>query len=418
MVKLLIKHIFSAIAVFLYFSCTPLIASPPQSKSPEIPLMDNNDVSIDSVKGSVDIVDIFDKKLNITLRHDTAMEKTNGPFLSVLPAVGYALQSGLTGTVVANISFFTDNKHNKFSHIYLNGNISQYQQYWFSFNNSVFIDKLKLHLMGDNRYYNFPTKTYGLGSNSSPNNPMDIDYSYIRIYQVFCREAFKNIFVGLGYGLDHHWNIKASLLANTISEEFEKLEPNNHSTSSGFIMNIMFDSRRNAANPQNGSYIHVQYRPNLTILESDKNWQSMRIDIRHYIKFPASSKNFIGLWSYNDITLSGEPPYLDLPSVGWDDYSNTGRGYVPGRYRDRNLFYFESEYRFSLTRNGLLGGVVFGNAETLLQKIPSNIQKIIPGYGIGLRVKVNKYSNTNLAIDYGFGTGGSHGFFFNLGEVF
>ena len=77
-----------------------------------------------------------------------------------------------------------------------------------------------------------------------------------------------------------------------------------------------------------------------------------------------------------------------------------------------------SEYRISLTRNGLLGGVVFANAESVLRKISANIRTIIPGEGLGLRVKVNKYSNTNLAVDYGFGVGGSHGLFFNLGEVF
>ena len=39
-------------------------------------------------------------------------------------------------------------------------------------------------------------------------------------------------------------------------------------------------------------------------------------------------------------------------------------------------------------------------------------------YGFGIRIKVNKVSNTNIAIDYGFGLDGSHGFFVNLGELF
>jgi len=43
---------------------------------------------------------------------------------------------------------------------------------------------------------------------------------------------------------------------------------------------------------------------------------------------------------------------------------------------------------------------------------------ISPGYGAGLRIKLNKFSRTNVAIDYGFGAGGSRGFFVNLGEVF
>ncbi|NBO50515.1 MAG: hypothetical protein EBU80_12515, partial [Chitinophagia bacterium] len=43
---------------------------------------------------------------------------------------------------------------------------------------------------------------------------------------------------------------------------------------------------------------------------------------------------------------------------------------------------------------------------------------IIPGYGIGLRIKVNKHSDANICIDYGFGKNGSRGFAVNLGEIF
>ena len=46
------------------------------------------------------------------------------------------------------------------------------------------------------------------------------------------------------------------------------------------------------------------------------------------------------------------------------------------------------------------------------------IQGVVPGYGAGLRVKFNKHSNTSVALDYGFGQGGSRGLFMNLGEVF
>jgi hypothetical protein len=42
----------------------------------------------------------------------------------------------------------------------------------------------------------------------------------------------------------------------------------------------------------------------------------------------------------------------------------------------------------------------------------------VPAGGIGLRIKVNKKSATNLAIDYGIGINGSRGFFVNLGESF
>ncbi|WP_332369508.1 hypothetical protein [Spirosoma telluris] len=43
---------------------------------------------------------------------------------------------------------------------------------------------------------------------------------------------------------------------------------------------------------------------------------------------------------------------------------------------------------------------------------------MVPAVGGGIRIKMNKISRTNLSVDYGFGMDGSHGLFFNLGEVF
>ena len=45
-------------------------------------------------------------------------------------------------------------------------------------------------------------------------------------------------------------------------------------------------------------------------------------------------------------------------------------------------------------------------------------QNVLPGYGFGIRIKANKRSNVNLAIDYGFGLGGSQGLAFNVSEIF
>jgi hypothetical protein len=116
--------------------------------------------------------------------------------------------------------------------------------------------------------------------------------------------------------------------------------------------------------------------------------------------------------------LNGNPPYLDLPSTGWDTYSNTGRGYIQGRYRSKNMVYLETEYRFKISKNGLFGGVIFANVQSFSDWPSNSFQSIAPAAGIGLRTKFNKYSRTNIAIDYGFGQNGSQGIFVNLGEVF
>ena len=291
-------------------------------------------------------------------------------------------------------------------------------QYLLSCNSNIIFNKLKLHLSGAARYYNSPTNIYGIGDNVYLADVQSIDFSYLRVYQIAYRELVPHLFAGLGYNLDYHWGIKANLAPGKVSKEFERLQKGSSSVSSAISFNLQFDNRKNAINPQNGTYVDMQYRPNLTLFGSTQNWHSLLIDIRHYIQLPAAPHSILAFWGYSNITLAGTPPYLDMPSIGWDDCSNTGRGYSPGRFTGRNLVYFESEYRFPLTSNGLLGGVVFGNAGSIIKNLSDNLHTITPGGGAGLRIKIDKYSNTNAAFDFGFGFGGSWSFSFGFGEAF
>ena len=138
---------------------------------------------------------------------------------------------------------------------------------------------------------------------------------------------------------------------------------------------------------------------------------------RKYFKF-GQSKNILAFWSYNWFIFNGNAPYLDLPSTGWDSYSNVGRGYIQSRLKGANLVYLEAEYRFRITHNGLLGGVLFSNAQSVSNWPNNKFDVIYPSIGTGIRIKLNKHSGTNLAIDYGIGIKGSRGLFVNLGEVF
>ncbi len=110
--------------------------------------------------------------------------------------------------------------------------------------------------------------------------------------------------------------------------------------------------------------------------------------------------------------------YLNLAATGGDMYNNSGRGYAVGRFRGRNELYLEGEYRFGITRNGLLGAVIFANGESFSELKSNAFETMAPAAGTGIRIKLNKHSNSNICIDYGVGTGGSRGFFVNLGEVF
>jgi hypothetical protein len=111
-------------------------------------------------------------------------------------------------------------------------------------------------------------------------------------------------------------------------------------------------------------------------------------------------------------------PYLALPSVGWDTYNRSGRGYVQGRYRGLDMVYVEAEYRFPISDNGMWGGVAFVNSTFASSYALRLFEKSAPGLGVGLRMKMDKRARVNLTVDYGLGLDRSHGLYFSMQETF
>jgi outer membrane protein assembly factor BamA len=243
-------------------------------------------------------------------------------------------------------------------------------------------------------------------------------YDFFRFSEVAMKHIAGNFFLGAGYKLQQHWNVVYRGPQDGAASDYQAYGAAAHPTSSGLSLNALVDSRDNSVNASNGFYAAVQYYNYEKALGSNNNWQSLIIDVRKYYRLPENSENVIAFWSYNWLTLSGKPPYLDLPSTSWDTYSTTGRGYIQSRFRGAQMVYLETEYRFKISRNGLIGGVVFLNGESFSAAQGTKLESIQPGYGPGLRIKLSKVSQTNLAIDYGFGNQGSRGLFLTVGEVF
>jgi outer membrane protein assembly factor BamA len=372
-----------------------------------------------------DIIDLAEMVLNKpVLKRDTAKKEAGHIYFSGSPSIGYSLSSGWAAIVVSNLAFYTSaGKNQKLSNVYTDALYTQNRQFVFHMQSNIWTKDNRFNLVNDWRYYKYPQKTYGFGGTSSAENYANQEFKYLRLYQTLLKSIRPNLYAGFGYAFDYHWDIKGTSPDDAdgdagVISDINAYGISNKSLSSGLIANLLFDNRLNSINPSGGSYANIVYRANLTGLGSDNNWQSLLIDLRHYIPWPRNSENILAFWSYNWLTLNGDPPYLDLPSTGWDTYGNTGEGYIQGRFRSKNMLFVEAEYRFKLTSNGLFGGVVFANAQSFTEWPSNTFQTIAPAAGLGLRVKFNKYSRTNIAIDYGFGQNGSQGVFVNLGEVF
>ena len=350
--------------------------------------------------------------------HDSTTLREGGRFVLIIPQLGYTLQTRLLAAVLVNVAF----RNPRANMSSMTGMLSytQNNQLILTMNSAVWSAENRFLTLSDWRLMHYPQATYGLGMyTSTDTRVVDMDYAYFRFHQAVLRRLTRNFYGGVGYYADLHWNIQSFNRTHEVTRISRyAYGVSGRSVSSGPGVQLLYDSRRNAINPAGGLYVNALFRANMSLLGSDNTYQSLLLEARKYIPLSRKSGNILAFWSYNALTLSGNPPFLDLPSTGWDNSGNVGRGYIQGRFRGKNFLYAEAAYRFHLTADRLLGGVVFANAQTVSELASGQFEKIAPAVGTGLRIKMNKISRANLSIDYGFGMDGSRGLFFNLGEVF
>ncbi|MBS1636175.1 MAG: hypothetical protein JST26_09680 [Bacteroidetes bacterium] len=365
-----------------------------------------------------DALDLYYKVIRKknAVRSDTVRKIPGKLYPAFFITPGYAVQSGLDINF-SNVTAIYLSKSANISSVLTYISFTQKNQIIIPLLSNIFTKDNRWNFQGNWYYLKYPVSTFGLGNHTRDDNQLDLDFNTLRVNEFFLKKAGKYLYAGIGYNLSKYWNIKQGEKGSNTYYDLYGYAPG--AVSSGLQLCLQYDSRENSLNANSSSYLNTSFLQNTQILGSNSNWSSLMIDARHYIKFPQSTDNVLAFWSYNILSLSGRPPYLDLPANGWDEYSNTCRGYMEGRYRGLSMIDLESEYRIHFMKNDLIGAVVFGHVESY-STLPNrfNFDAVIPGGGVGLRVKINKFSNTNLCIDYGFGLNGSRGLFFNLGEVF
>jgi len=371
----------------------------------------------DSIRAQKDIVDVIFGSKRDSLFQKRDPEK-NKLFFSLMPLSGSSGGEGGIGISTVNVSFFLgDPSTTRLSNItfYPTTNFNSYVQFralpnlWFEKNLWNIPGKLELA-------YN-SQDNYGLGGNTPSDSLFVIQYQLTRLYLTCNRLLVKNLYVGLGYNYDNFYNV-SDLSDTNYTTPFEQYEYGNgeSSLSSGITFNVLIDSRKNSINPLNGLYSNFLLRYNDSWLGSDYKWQSLYFDTRKYISLSNNRHRTLALWGLCWATW-GEVPYLNLPGTGLD-YSNwSGRGYYKARYRGKKMLYAEAEYRFDLNANGLWGAVVFANAQSFTEPDTEKFEYILPAVGTGLRLKFNKYSDSNLTFDVAVGKD-SYNWYFGLNEVF
>ena len=364
-------------------------------------------------------------------------------YLPILPIISYNPANGLIlGVGIAPGLLLDSLAHTRVSSGLANIQLTSKKQVNFNVRHNVYLPRDRYILQGDWRLLLFSQPTYGLGISAWPGAfslngiPVDdpssgaqpMNFTYVRLYETLFTHLHGSLYGGLGLAVDAHSSIEDERLDLMAEPPFytshylystdQGFSPTRYSAN-GLAMRLLFDSRDVAVNARKGMYMDAGFRVNTTWLGSTRSSSQLNVEFRHY-KQIGQGTNRIAFWLIGQFLTSGNLPYLALPSIGWDTYNRSGRGYVQGRFRGENLAYGEAEYRFRILRNDFIGGVVFLNATSVDNRYVGQalLDRFAFGYGAGLRFKMTKETRTNICVDAGFGQQGSSGIYFGLQEAF
>jgi hypothetical protein len=385
------------------------------------------------------------------------------PFLTILPVIGSNPTQGvLAGVAVILGIYLGDPKTTTISNISANILYTTKNQFLSGINSVLMLENNEWQLQGDWRFLIFNQDTFGLGTGPTPvstgfkpaagtgftlngfgttsaiEGAQPMDLNLLRIRENFLKKAWLDSFyIGPGFSFDRYYAIHDKLLdlgasppvitSHYAYSQALGFNPSQYNIS-GVSLNLLWDSRDSTINPYRGHYGSISYQWNPTWLGSAKDSSLLTLEYRGYFGLdPAIPRNLIAVWFMAQTTVTGQLPYLGLPAIGWDARNRTGRGYVQGRFRGTAELYGEVEYRFRITRNGLLGGVVFANVNTFSSAPVSYLgffnqgenlfDHLRPAGGVGLRFMMSRQSRTNITLDFTVAEK-TFGLYFGAGEAF
>ncbi|QRO00054.1 BamA/TamA family outer membrane protein [Archangium violaceum] len=173
----------------------------------------------------------------------------------------------------------------------------------------------------------------------------------------------------------------------------------------------LYDSRDNTLNPTTGFLMRLNLRRASADWGSDYTFDLLRLDARRYITLPWGQRHVLAMQGLVELRR-GEPPFYDTGRLGGMEL---GRGYLEGRFRERQHLAAQVEYRAPLFWR--LGAVAFASAATVARSLGGpETWELKPAGGVGLRLAPLADVPVNIRLDVAYGT--ELGFYLNVGEAF
>ena len=337
----------------------------------------------------------------------------SGSFV-VLPAVGYAQETGFEYGIASTYNFYIDkeNLDSRTSNVTLIGTLTTKKQKNIKLTSDIWTKNNDYHIISEIRFRDWPFNFYGLGNDTWKADEDYLDQKLYRIKLDGEKRFAPNFYAGINLNYE---NFQFNDIESGGIFESPEVLGKDGGQYMALGVSALYDTRNNTTYTTNGFYGRAKYSHAPNFFGKDNFvGNQIEFDIRGF--YPITKQLTVAAQGLFRGTYGKNVPFYVMRELGGD---MTMRGYYLGRYKDKNYLTAQAElrYRFHprIGINGFLGtGSTFSKQHDM---------RLIPSYGAGLRYFFSLEHNSSIRFDYAFGEQRpgekrQSGFYLSISEAF
>jgi outer membrane protein assembly factor BamA len=329
--------------------------------------------------------------------------------LLALPIVYYTPETKIAGGVggIYYMHSLKDQLKGHPSTFFMDIVYTQQKQFLLEITPDLYLSNGKCHMKGYLGFKRYTENFYGIGSQTLDEMEEDFSYRSFKLTSSLRRRLKPNLYVGIQYDFEHSTITETKPGGILDSGDVLGVEGG---IISGLGIILVQDSRDNVFFPTKGILLQTDAMLFSPAFASDFSFRRFTFDFRQYVT--VFDRHVLALQQSVQAT-SGNVPFQWLPMLGG---SSVMRGFIQGRFRDKNAIFLQMEYRVPLFwRLSAASFIGYGDVAEGLKAFKLNDFKI--SGGLGIRLQVNRKSGTNVRLDFGF-TKGNFSVYAMINEAF
>ncbi|MGJ1319037.1 polymerase [Sphingobacterium spiritivorum] len=341
-------------------------------------------------------------------------DSTRSASFMVLPAAGYAQESGFEYGIAGTYNFYVDKSDptNRTSSLILMGTMTTKSQKNIKLNSDIWTKNNDYHILSEFRYRDWPFNFYGLGNDTWESDEDKIGQKLFRARIDVEKKITSSYYAGININYEH---FKYEDQETGGIYDQQDLIGKTGGQFLAFGISQLFDTRDVTTFTTKGYYARLRYAyaPDFW---GNENFRGNLFDIDLRGFYPVSKTLSVAMQGIYRSTFGERIPFYQYRDLGGD---NIMRGYYLGRYKDRNYIAGQAELRYRFhPRFGITG---FGGTGSTFSK--EHDIRLVPSYGAGIRYFFSLEHSSTVRFDYSFGEKRpgekrQSGFYLSISEAF